>query len=175
MTIASNDVGGDALLELTQRQAGALGFVVHQRTGPTGNAVVEKPPGVARETGDEINRFLLCVLVSKSAKQIKQTAQNSGEYLQTTAIVRGVLQSYRLAAKEDPSLLSGSGNLGHLGRLNGKILKEQINSSVRERVKDSQRRLSRANRAGDETGIKAAKEELARDIADQDRLAGQSV
>jgi hypothetical protein len=175
MTIASNDVGGDALLGLTQSPIASLGFVAPQKERVKPSAIVESAPRVVRETGDEINRFLLCVLVSKSAKQIKQTAQNSGEYLQTTAIVRGVLQSYRLAAKEDPSLLSGSGNLGHLGKLNGRILKEQINSSVRERVKDSKKRLSRANRAGDETGIKAAKEELARDIADQDRLLGQSV
>jgi len=173
MTIAydeiANKIGAETLIDLNKGSTG-------QKSGSIGGATHPSATRVERETGDEINRFLLCVLVSKSSKYIKQKAQNAGEYMQTTAIVRGVLRSYRVAAKENPGLLSGSTlDLPRLRKLNGRVLKEQINSSVRERVRDSQARLVRATRLGDETRIKSAKEELARDIADRDRLAEQFV
>jgi hypothetical protein len=170
MTIAYDPIASDAaaLIELTKDSTAS------QKRGAAGPAMDTNASRPVRETGDEINRFLLCVLVSKSAKYIKQKAQDSGEYLQTTTIVRGVLRSYRAAAKENPGLLCGSTlHLSGLRKLNRKVLKEQINSSVRERVRDSHARLARATRLGDETRIKAAKDELARDIADRDRLAGE--
>jgi hypothetical protein len=179
MTIAYDpivkDVGAASLTESAKDSKGDSRSPTNQKQSTPGPVLDTTSTNRApRETGDEVNRFLLCVLVSKSAKYIKQKAQDSGEYLQTTTIVRGVLKSYRVAAKENPGLLSGSTlHLSGLRKLNRRVLKEQINSSVRERVRDSQARLARATRLGDETRIKSAKDELARDVADRDRLAGE--
>src|SRR5262245_14499178 len=52
-----------------------------------------------RETGDQVNGFLLCALVSASAKRIKVRAKASGLSLPMTNITRCVLQAYLLAAK----------------------------------------------------------------------------
>jgi hypothetical protein len=175
MTIAydptAGKIGGAALIDSGSKTDTRLPAM--QKRGLPGSIDTDAVMPT-RETGDEVNRFLLCVLVSKSAKFIKQKAQDSGEYLQTTTIVRGVLRSYRAAAKENTALLCGSVlHLSGLRKLNRKVLKEQINSSVRERVRDSQARLARATRLGDETRIKSAKDELARDVADRDRLADE--
>jgi hypothetical protein len=122
----------------------------------------------------EINRFLFCVLVSKSAKQIKSRAEQAGETLPMAAVVRRLLRSYRLAAKETPGLLAGlEFQLPNAASLNEKILKEEIRRSAQERVKDNEARLARAHRLGDETGIKAEQEALRHAIANRDRLVGE--
>lgn len=124
-----------------------------------------------RETGDEVNRFLLCVLVSESAKLIKARAEKAGEALPMTVIVRGVLRSYRKAAKEQDSSLAGPEiNVPRLMTLNDKVLREEITRHTQERVKTSQARLAHANRLGDEARIKAEKEALEHAIAACDRL-----
>ena len=138
------------------------------------SSLVIRAVEVVRETDDEINRFLLCVLVSKSAKQIKERAMNSGEQLPTTTTVRSVLRSYKLAAKENPGLFAGPDvHAPSFRRLNGRILREQVRTSVKERVRKSQVRLDHANRLGDDTRIRAEKEALARDVSDYDRLIGE--
>src|SRR5437867_3017370 len=72
-----------------------------------------------REVGDHLNRFLLCTLVNRSAKTIKARAEKVGERLPMAIIVRGVLKSYRLAAK-DPSgpLASSEPDMVALRKLN---------------------------------------------------------
>ena len=67
---------------------------------PARNARLTEISRSERESGDQVNRFLLCTLVSASAKQIKASAQRAGESIPMTSIVRAVLRSYRLAAKD---------------------------------------------------------------------------
>jgi hypothetical protein len=76
-----------------------------------------------REAGDQINSFMLCVLVSKSAKRIKAGAEAKGVFLPMTRVVRSVLRSYRLVAKDKNGPLSTSNpDINELGSLNKKIL-----------------------------------------------------
>src|SRR5438067_2252694 len=61
-----------------------------------------------REAGDQLNSFMLCALVSKSAKRIKAGAEAKGVFLPMTHVVRSVLRSYRLVAKDKNGPLSTS-------------------------------------------------------------------
>jgi hypothetical protein len=77
-----------------------------------------------REAGDQINSFMLCTLVSKSAKRIKMQAEQQGVYLPMAIIVRRVLRAYLLAAKDkDGPLAISNPDINELGDLNKKILK----------------------------------------------------
>lgn len=125
-----------------------------------------------RGAGDHVNRFMLCALVNESAKRIKASAKNAGESLPMTKIVRGVLRSYRRAAKERHGPLAGSElDIAGLRSLNKNVLKDEIARHSRDRVKTSQARLARARRLGDDTKIKAEKDDLERAIELRDRLA----
>jgi hypothetical protein len=66
---------------------------------PVGLEEINQANMVQRESGDQINRFLLFALVSNSAKRIKARAANKGVDLPMTLITRSVLRSYRAAAK----------------------------------------------------------------------------
>jgi len=125
-----------------------------------------------RESGDQVNRFLLCALVSESAKRIKASAEKAGESLPMTMVVRSVLRSYRLAAADQYGPLSDpEPNIAGLKILNEKVLREGLASHSRERVKNSETRLTHARRLGDDSRIKAEKEGLDRAIELRDRLA----
>ncbi|MGH9763983.1 MAG: hypothetical protein ACREDR_35000 [Blastocatellia bacterium] len=178
MTIAYertlSEIGTPGVVESMPGLSMAAETPAAEESSRTASTLIANTVEVTRESGDEINRFLLCVLVSKSAKRIKEKAMNSGEQLATTTIVRSVLRSYSLAAKETPGLLAGPGlHLPSFRVLNGRILREQVKSSVKDRVRKSQARLDQANRLGDETRIRAEKEALARDVSDYDRLLGE--
>lgn len=126
----------------------------------------------ARELGDQVNRFLLCTLVTESSKHIKASAQRAGESLPMTKIVRGVLRSYRLAAMDKSGPLSGSVlDIPGLERLNKQVLASEIARHSRDRVNNSRVLLARAQRLGDDARIKAEKDELEHAIESQDRLA----
>jgi len=178
-----NDISASALVELNEgssRDADSLTGLTPSTADDSAPAAVSAlaPAAISvlapRPTDDQINRFLLCVLASKSAKKIKEKAQDAGERLLITTIVKRVLTSYRQAEEESPGLLSGPGlHLESLHRLNMKVLNEQINGSVQHRVRDSEVRFERATRQGDEGRIKIEKETLARDIADRERIAGE--
>ena len=88
---------------------------------PSEESLQEAP--LQREAGDQINSFMLCVLVSKSAKRIKAGAEMKGVFLPMTRVVRSVLRSYRLVAKDKNGPLSTSNpDINELGSLNKKIL-----------------------------------------------------
>ncbi|MBI3651702.1 MAG: hypothetical protein HY231_11850 [Acidobacteria bacterium] len=79
--------------------------------------------GVQREAGDQINCYMLCTLVSKSAKRIKISAERAGVFLPMTLVTRSVLRSYRLAAKDkDGPLATSNPDIKDLANLNQKIL-----------------------------------------------------
>jgi hypothetical protein len=131
-----------------------------------------KPPRAQREAGDQVNRFLFCALVSESAKLIKASATGAGESLPMAMIVRGVLRSYRLAAKDEyGALAEPEFDMAGLRRLNKKILRDEIARHSQDIVKTSEARLARAKQLGDDTRILAEKDALERAIELRDRLA----
>jgi hypothetical protein len=128
-----------------------------------------------REAGDQVNRFLLCALVSESAKRIKTSAEQTGESLPMATVVRGVLRAYRVAAKDHHGPLSqATPDLIGLERLNRKVLHDEIERHVRDRVKTSEASLARARRFGDDAKIKAEVDKLEHAIVRRDRLAEES-
>jgi hypothetical protein len=133
---------------------------------------IEGAPVAAREAGDEVNRFLLCALIRESAKHIKMAADRSGIYLPPTRIVRGLLQSYRRAAKENQGLLTGPRiDTAILKSLNQKIRKDEIERYSQQRVLSGQALLAHANGIGDQITIKAAEQALESPVSARDRLA----
>jgi len=131
-------------------------------------------PRAPRESGDDINRFLFCVLAVKSVKQIKARAERAGEQLPIAKVVKGVLRSYNRAAQENPGILTGQGlNLTSLRKLNDGVLKDEIARHTQGKVKNSQAQLAQAKRVGDETRIKLAEDILEHAISDRDRIAGK--
>ena len=106
---------------------------------------------VQRELGDHVNRFLLCTLVSESAKRIKASAGKMGESLPMTMIVRGVLNSYRVAARDKYGPLAESEfDIDGLRSLNAIILRDEIERHSREKVKNSETRSSHERRLHDD-------------------------
>ncbi len=125
---------------------------------------------IERETGDQVNRFLLCALVSESSKSIKASAEKAGETLPMSMIVRGVLRSYRMAAKDKYGPLADSGfDIAGLRLLNEEILKKEIARHSSDRVNNTQRQLAQARRHGDDARIKVVEDNLERAIAWRDR------
>lgn len=125
-----------------------------------------------REAGDQVNRYLLCALVSESAKLIKASAEKIGESLPMTMIVRGVLRSYRQAAKDrNEALAEPELNMASLRTLNKKVLRDEVARHSRDRVRDSERQLAHAKKLGDDTRIKSVKDGLEHAIELRDRLA----
>jgi hypothetical protein len=125
---------------------------------------IDRPSSdIHREGGNQVNRFLLCALVSQSAKQIKARAATVGEALPITMIVRGILRSYRQAAIDDYGPLAKPElDIPGLKKLNDKVLRDEIKRLSRERVTDSQTRLANAERLGDVMRIQSEKVDLER-------------
>ena len=106
-----------------------------------------------RDCGDEVNRFLLCKLVNNASKQIKASAERSGETLPMTMIVRGVLKSFRLAALDKDGPLTGSVlDIPALTLLNSRILQGEIARYDRARAKRNEAKTSRTERPNENTG-----------------------
>jgi len=106
-----------------------------------------------RECGDEVNRFLLCKLVNVASKQIKASAERSGETLPMTMIVRGVLKSFRVAALDKDGPLTGSVlDIPALTSLNSKILQGEIARYDRARAKRNEAKTARAERPNENAG-----------------------
>jgi len=122
-----------------------------------------------------VNGFLLCTLISESAKRIKMSAERAGESLPMTMIVRAVLRSYRIAAKDkygplsDPEL-----DIEGITLLNDKVLKDEIARHSRDRVKNSEMRLAHAEGQGDDARIKVEKDGLEHAIEVRDRIGRES-
>ncbi|HKY03575.1 MAG TPA: hypothetical protein VJQ56_01730 [Blastocatellia bacterium] len=125
-----------------------------------------------REAGDEVNRFLLCSLVSQSAKRVKARAETEGEFLPMTAVVRGVLRAYRAAIKVQHEALAGfEADAEKLKDLNTAILKEELKRHRRERVETGKMRVDQAARSGDEAKVKTERDGLERALAARDRFS----
>lgn len=139
---------------------------------PPGPSPDGKDHSFQRESGDQVNRFLLCALIAESAKQIKARANRAGEALPMATVVRGVMRSYRQAARDKDGPLSQTElDVTGLKKLNDKVLKDEILSHTRARVKNSETRLAQAERLGDAAKIKSEQDTLARAIEQRDRLS----
>ena len=142
-----------------------------EKETPLARTQVASASGIERETGDQVNRFLLCALVSESSKSIKASAEKAGESLPMAMIVRGVLRSYRRAAKDKYGPLADAAfDIVGLRLLNKEILKEEISRYSRDRVNNIKRQLASAQRHGDDAKIKDVEDGLERAIAWRDRL-----
>jgi hypothetical protein len=121
-----------------------------------------------REVGDQVNRFLLCALVKESSRQLKA---NAGRAFPMSAIVRGVLRSYRVAATDIDGPLAGTTvDMEQLRHLNERVLRDETRRLALERVGHSQVSLARAERLGDDTRIKFERTELELAIEIRDGL-----
>ena len=49
--------------------------------------------GASGQAGEHLNRFLLCTLVSRTARQIRATAERNGERVSLLTVTRNVLRS----------------------------------------------------------------------------------
>lgn len=163
------DEGRQTAKSSSNNPTGVRGLKKQASTQRTNNSFAE------REAGDQVNGFLLCTLVSESAKRIKATAERSGESLPMTMIVRAVLRSYRIAAKDKHGPLSDPElDIAGLRLLNEKVLKDEIARHSRDRVKNSEMRLAHAEQVGDDGRIKAEKDGLEHAIELRDRLRKDS-
>jgi hypothetical protein len=83
-----------------------------------------------RDAGDQVNRFLLCTLVSESSKRIKASAERAGESMPLAMIVRGVLRAYRVAAARKTGRWRGRSWMSPVSpELNDKVLKERSHAT----------------------------------------------
>jgi hypothetical protein len=169
MASRSTGIAGTVIEDEGRRRARAKSMRT-QRPGV--DYKVANFPHAQRDTSDQVNRFLLCVLVGESAKRIRAAAARAGESLPITKIIKGVLRAYRLAAAQEGGPLAGNEpDLAAIEILNAKILRDEIASLSQERLKTSEARLARAKSDGDDTRIRAEESEIERGIELRDSMA----
>ena len=157
-------------MQLTDRSSKAN--VSYGRVGEKQPAVDTTYTRQERDAGDQVNRFLLCTLVSESSKRIKASAERAGESMPLATLVRRVLRAYRVAAADKQGPWAGPDlDLSSLKRLNDTVLKGEIMRHTRERVSNSEARLARAEQIGDESRIRTEKGELELAIKVRSRIA----
>ncbi len=88
-----------------------------------------------RETGDQVNGFMLCALVSQSAKRLKVRAERVGVSLPMSIITRSVLNAYLIAAKDHQGPFeSAKPDLEMIRNLNEQVLQEMLARNSREKI-----------------------------------------
>jgi hypothetical protein len=171
-SITLNEGDGLTVASLPGSNNGTIDRQAAERRAPDATPQTADVARHQRESGDQVNRYLFCALVSESAKRIKATAEKAGESLPMTMIVRGVLRSYRQEAKDRYGALAEPElNLAGLRTLNDKVLKDEIARHSKDRVKNSERRLDHAKQLGDDTKVKVERNGLEQAIELRDRLA----
>ena len=119
--------------------------------------------------GGRVNRFLLCSIVSQSARRLKST--QSSESASVTMVGRRVLKSYMKAAMEIGGPLADSvPDIARLGALNKKIVEDEVLGQAQNRVDEIRGRHGESRRSGDEARIKSDQNSLANAIAHRDWL-----
>ena len=92
-----------------------------------------------------------------------------------TMVVRAVLRSYRIAARDKYGPLSSAElDVAGITLLNDKVLKDEIARHTRDRVRNSEIRLAHAENVGDDARIRVEKDGLEHAIAVRDRLGRPS-
>jgi len=119
--------------------------------------------------GGKVNRFLLCSIVSQSARRLKST--QSGETASVTMVGRRVLKSYMKAAMEIGGPLADSvPDIARLGALNKRIVEDEVLCQAQKSVEEIRGRHGESRRSGDEARIKSDQSSLANAIAHRDWL-----
>ena len=104
----------------------------------------------SREVGDQVNRYLLCTLVSESARCIRASAEMAGEHLPMPRVVRSVLRSYRMATKDKRGPFAEPlPDMSGLARLNARILAREIALQSQDRIRKPEATLDDAKPLGD--------------------------
>ena len=171
VSVATKDGEGQTAANLVGLPGSAFESPEVEDQSPTAQSQTTSASSVQRETGDQVNRFLLCALVSESSKSIKASAEKAGQSLPMSKIVRGVLRSYILASKDKYGPLAGVElDIPGLRRLNEKVLRDEITRHSRDVVSNSERQVALAQRHEDDKRIKAVREDLQRATAPRDRL-----
>ncbi|MEW6131345.1 MAG: hypothetical protein AB1757_30230 [Acidobacteriota bacterium] len=99
-----------------------------------------------RETGDQVNGFMLCALVSQSSKRLKERAERVGVSLPMSMITRSILNAYLLVAKDhDGPFADAKPDFQMLKMVDEKVLQEVLARYAKERTKPAQ-----ASRVADE-------------------------
>jgi hypothetical protein len=105
-----------------------------------------------RETGDQVNGFMLCALVSQSAKRIKGRAERVGVSLPMSIITRSVLNAYLIAAKDhDGPFTNAQPDLVMIRSLNEQVLQEVLARQSRDRLSNNRAQPAQAGRFGDDS------------------------
>ena len=101
-----------------------------------------------REAGDQVNGFLLCTLVSDSAKRLKTRARRAGISLPMTVVTRFVLRAYRLSASDHfGPFATTTIDIPMLRRMDAKILDDIFAyQSVEKSKNDLAKRARSGNR-----------------------------
>lgn len=168
----NNEINADSLSLSSQVSPIAIAASAAKNMKDSASRGELVPQMVSRKSGDEVNRFLLCSLVSKSAKRIKARIERQGERLPMSAIMKGVMRSYQQAAAEQPDLFAGPTiNMASLANLVERIFKDEIKRHSQDIVRTNQARLVQANKLGDEERIKTETEALERALKSRNRFA----
>ncbi|HEX5734885.1 MAG TPA: hypothetical protein VF131_18790 [Blastocatellia bacterium] len=161
----------NSMVKLVDPAESAFEESVVDKEAPTTLSRMKIASGAQRETGDQVNRFLLCALVSESSKRIKASAEKAGESLPMNMIVRGVLRSYYLALNDKSGPLAEAAfDIAGIRLLNEEVLKDELARHSRDRVSNIKRQLAQARQHGDNARIKDVEDGLQRAIASRDRL-----
>lgn len=88
--------------------------------------------GASGQVGEHVNRFLLCTLVSRTAREIRAAAERNGERLSLLAITRDVLRSALRgeSLEREPPVTSASG----LDPFDEDALIDEIERQLQERL-----------------------------------------
>jgi hypothetical protein len=153
----------------TQRERDDVNHHIESRASGKKNS--SSPRNIAaggRDDGDLVFGFLVCDLVMVSRRKF---IAHAGRAFPMSAIVRGVLRSYRVAATDIDGPLAGPTiDMEQLRHLNERVLRDETRRLALERVGHSQVSLARAERLGDDTRIKFERTELELAIEIRDGL-----
>jgi len=96
------------------------------------------------QAGEHLNRFLLCTLVSRTARQIRATAERNGERVSLLTITREVLRSALRgeSLEREPSVTSASG----LDPFDEDALIDEIGRQLQERISPGRTNGAEASR-----------------------------
>ncbi|HZS45623.1 MAG TPA: hypothetical protein VFC63_11005 [Blastocatellia bacterium] len=134
---------------------------------------IETVRPVEKPTGGPVNRYLLCSLVSQSARRIMFSGLH-GHSSSVTTIGRRVLRSYLKASLDtDSPLTDAHFDLTRLGLLNKRIIEEELIGQAQQRVEDSRGRHTELKRTGTETETRIEQNELTKAIAHRDWLTSK--
>ena len=109
-----------------------------QTRGQQSTILTDESPDAShllRETGDQVNGFMLWALVSQSAKRVKGRAERVGTSLPMSIITRSILNAYLIAAKDhEGPFMNAKPDMLMIRKLNEQVLQELLARHNRDRA-----------------------------------------